>query len=866
MDDKSFKDEGSDHGSSAGEEAGSCSVLDVSSSNNKNDRQEIVHRLKQELRKQDNTSAVRALRIMVLGLLFAAAAGVSLGLFFYATNEEQDDFETAFEIHATKILESFSNTLERRLVAFDTLANTITNYVHSTPGVEFPFVTLPNFEVAGAGYRVQGSNAIVHFMPMVTNEKREAWEVYSLENRFHIDRSFLRDKTLRQNQDAAFEDLLTTMEAAEESAGKQKSDEGQRSLQQGQAAAETEEQEPEIYNITLERNNVTETFTVEDNVLQDGTGFHPKLYFRSPATGVAVLPPRSGPFFPLWQRSPVNVVKQGTLNLNFMEGVTLKGVLPYLLEDPKCLVNRAIILPQNEDGNFKKNLLLSQYRHSVDEYSWDPVSFAVYPIFDDFYNPTESVQHHRDHLAGVLVTNFYWRLYFQDILPADAKGIILVLSNSFNQTFSYRVDGPDVTFLGEVDPVDMYQKYKDMGVTVDATSYAKSRARPETRTYTTVPLHDTFGVYTLSVYPSADTENEYTSKQPLIFCLVVATVFICTVLVFILFDCLVERRQRIVLNRALQSGALVSSLFPEQVQNRLYDEHSGNIGRRKQDEETAWKVGDGQDNVEGVGQIADVYNNTTIFFADLAGFTKWSSTRQPKDVFLLLETLYSAFDNIGERRNVYKIETIGDCYVAITGCPTPQVNHTVIMVKFARDCLNKMGQLTHKLADTLGEDTLDLGFRVGLHSGPVTAGVLRGKKARFQLFGDAVNVASRMESNGVPGKIHVSQAVADELIASGNGSWLTPREDMIVPKGKGTMQTYFVRVASSPGTSKSHLSSLSKATSDRSKSTGTSAEPTVESKSSLASIRSADEGTKEEDDWIEQPTNEEPDATTNSWV
>merc|ERR1712157_557834 len=98
--------------------------------------------------------------------------------------------------------------------------------------------------------------------------------------------------------------------------------------------------------------------------------------------------------------------------------------------------------------------------------------------------------------------------------------------------------------------------------------------------------------------------------------------------------------------------------------------------------------------------------------------------------------------------------------------------------------------VTAEVSDSLGEDTMELEMRVGLHSGPVTAGVLRGDKGRFQLFGDSVNTASRMESNGVKGRIHVSQTTADELEKSGKGTWLTPREDKIVAKGKGEMQTF----------------------------------------------------------------------------
>ena len=140
------------------------------------------------------------------------------------------------------------------------------------------------------------------------------------------------------------------------------------------------------------------------------------------------------------------------------------------------------------------------------------------------------------------------------------------------------------------------------------------------------------------------------------------------------------------------------------------------------------------------------------------------------------------------------IVQIGDCYVAVTGVPNPQTEHAVIMVKFARDCFSKLSYLLPDLAEKLGEDTSNLNFRVGLHSGAVTGGVLRGQKSRFQLFGDTINTASRMESTGVPGRIHISQATADELQAMGHSNWVTPRQGKVVAKGKGEIQTYFVGI------------------------------------------------------------------------
>jgi class 3 adenylate cyclase len=190
----------------------------------------------------------------------------------------------------------------------------------------------------------------------------------------------------------------------------------------------------------------------------------------------------------------------------------------------------------------------------------------------------------------------------------------------------------------------------------------------------------------------------------------------------------------------------------------------------------------------------------------------------------LLQTLYQAFDKIAKRRRVFKVETIGDSYLAVTGLPDPQVSHATIMAKFAWETLIKMGEVTKELEVSLGPDTGEclmrpvvpsplkhfeifrtktlllllltllgeLSMRLGLNSGSVTAGVLKGDRARFQLFGDTVNTAARMESTGMKGRIQISESTAALLKQAGKSSWLTPRADMVSAKGKGIMSTYWL--------------------------------------------------------------------------
>ena len=132
------------------------------------------------------------------------------------------------------------------------------------------------------------------------------------------------------------------------------------------------------------------------------------------------------------------------------------------------------------------------------------------------------------------------------------------------------------------------------------------------------------------------------------------------------------------------------------------------------------------------------------------------------------------------------------------------------MARFARECIQRFHDLVSQLETTLGPDTGDLALRAGLHSGPVTAGVLRGDKSRFQLFGDTVNTAARIESTGKRGKIHISMETAELIQLSGKGHWVKRREQEVEAKGKGKLQTFWLllkeELHSSCGSSTGELS------------------------------------------------------------
>ena len=137
--------------------------------------------------------------------------------------------------------------------------------------------------------------------------------------------------------------------------------------------------------------------------------------------------------------------------------------------------------------------------------------------------------------------------------------------------------------------------------------------------------------------------------------------------------------------------------------------------------------------------------------------------------------MFGAFDKVAKSRRAFKVESVGSCFKAVTGLPDPRKDHAVAAARFATDILRSFNESVKRLELILGPDAADLQLRIGIHSGPVTAGVLRGERARFQLFGDTMNLASLVEHTSLVGCIQASQQTADILAKAGKSCWLVPR-------------------------------------------------------------------------------------------
>ncbi|TNE86400.1 MAG: adenylate/guanylate cyclase domain-containing protein [Deltaproteobacteria bacterium] len=178
--------------------------------------------------------------------------------------------------------------------------------------------------------------------------------------------------------------------------------------------------------------------------------------------------------------------------------------------------------------------------------------------------------------------------------------------------------------------------------------------------------------------------------------------------------------------------------------------------------------------------LADEIPAATVLFADIVGFTPLAASTTPQELLVVLDDLFRRFDRCVEQAGMEKIKTIGDAYMAAAGVPVACDDHA------DRACRLGLAMI-EALAAFNAERELPLGLRVGIHTGPVVAGVIGEKRFAYDLWGDTVNTAARMESHGEPGRVQVSEAV----VAVAPGHRFEARGTVEI-KGKGPMQTYFL--------------------------------------------------------------------------
>lgn len=180
--------------------------------------------------------------------------------------------------------------------------------------------------------------------------------------------------------------------------------------------------------------------------------------------------------------------------------------------------------------------------------------------------------------------------------------------------------------------------------------------------------------------------------------------------------------------------------------------------------------------------IADSFEEVSVLFADLVGFTEFSNRRSAKELVEVLNVIFSGFDQLAEKHGLEKIKTIGDAYMVVAGLPMPRPDHTSAIAQMALDMQQSLTQVNAKTGESFS-------MRIGINSGSVVAGVIGLKKFSYDLWGDTVNIASRMESLGIPGTIQVTAQTYERL----RDQFIFEERGIIPVKGKGEMTTYLLK-------------------------------------------------------------------------
>lgn len=178
--------------------------------------------------------------------------------------------------------------------------------------------------------------------------------------------------------------------------------------------------------------------------------------------------------------------------------------------------------------------------------------------------------------------------------------------------------------------------------------------------------------------------------------------------------------------------------------------------------------------------VADSFENVTIFFADIVGFSQLASNKNPSEVVAMLDEIFSEFDALVDKYGIEKIKTIGDSYMAVGGLPVPDARHCHNIADMAIEI--------NQIIKEKYSEKYNLQLRIGIHTGKAVAGVIGNKKFSYDLWGDSVNIASRFEASGHPEKIHITEDVKNTL-----GDAYSYKDcGEVEIKGKGMMRSYFL--------------------------------------------------------------------------
>jgi hypothetical protein len=559
-------------------------------------------------------------KLIFVSVLVVAAASTSALTYYLLSTTEQQSFEREYYDLGTKLSDGFGREFELQVLAAQALSAGTTSEA-KFHNLRWPLVIVPDFKARTMGTaRVMASS--VCFGPLVTNETLDEWESFVIQNK-------------------------------------------------------------KILELTPDEVSVCRAPNVSCRTIDDGM-----YHFNKTVRRMEQGPTSStGPYFPM-------------LHANTKDVDTWA---PWIMADIYSGIRGWAAV--DEMMQTKGPALFELQPEAVPAVVGRPSTALIAPVFESFQN---------GNIVGWYGFDFHWQAIFHRIAQPTHGSIIAVLKTSAGDVLSFEISPNNSTYLGIGDwhepSYDEYEVSKDLDKVVDLSSDTSSPLDWNT-------TQGSFRGYSLHIYPADSFKNAFVTSQPAKYSAIVASIFAFSLIMFAAYDILVERRQKHVMSEAKKFNTLVDSLFPRTVHQRLFKRTKNSKNQTPSLEEcpnNTWhsrvrgddtlsvapkspfdfvepaklrlrkfirhKEATSRDHRRSLAKdcqyhhqepIADLFPACTIMFADIAGFTAWSSEREPSQVFFLLETLYGEFDQLASNLGVFKVETIGDCYVAVTGLPDP---------------------------------------------------------------------------------------------------------------------------------------------------------------------------------------------------
>jgi hypothetical protein len=472
------------------------------------------------------TRAVTNLKLLVFGSLFFSMIAVVLSAYFFTAQGENHNFEVNFYDDANKILGSMGLNLQRIMDVSDAFITSITSYAART-NQTWPYVVIPDFYVTAEKIRSLCGAVYIGTYHVVQNDQRKEWENFT---------AMAGTKMV--------DDAIATI-------------------------AEYNDMDWPISSNHTEWNVIFD-YTEYDK--ENKVGAQHVIYYRelfvNPTNMFFLLIVQQGeegasydgPYLPIWQIQPTIAEMEGPYNWDLMSVLPIPGqeltAAEIVIQEHKPVITEPYLLgdtsnPEQYQQDLNDALWLSSYvpQLKLDEVM-RPIFDFHFPILADAHDKikwTDGTYSREDHkVVGLLAVSIYWSYMIRDILPEGSSGILVVFDSACTQKFTYEVNGPDVVYLGAGDYGD--PKYDHMTISSLVSDLRFYSNHPST--YTGLPLEDSYCPLYISIRASAKMEAAHTTNKPWIFALVTFCVFVLTVLAFMLYNYVVERRQTIVLKSA----------------------------------------------------------------------------------------------------------------------------------------------------------------------------------------------------------------------------------------------------------------------------------------------------------------------------